>query len=200
MSVFSVRNITCALLMFGLAVLAGCASQSANQTAATNHDSHTSAPTAALKEGEARLGVPKIIEEEHHALHEELEAAIKAGGKTGEAAKLVEERLAPHFKKEEEYALPQLGLLSELAEGKVSADANKAIELSDKLKAELPKMLEEHKGIVEALEGLKRAATEEKSEIGLKFVETLSHHAVNEEQVMYPAAVLVGEYLKLKTK
>ena len=146
------------------------------------------------------LGVPKIVSEEHHALHEELEAAIKAGGKTGEAAKLVEERLAPHYRKEEEYALPQLGLLVELAEGKTSPDAKRAIELSDKLKAELPKMLEEHKSIVEALDALKKAATEEKSEIGLKFVETLSHHAVNEEQVMYPAAILVGEYLKAKGK
>ena len=197
MSVFSVRK----LLGFGAVIfLAGCATQSANQTAAVNHGSHANAPTAALKEGEAKLEAPKIIVEEHHALHEELEAAIKAGGKTGEAAKLVEERLAPHFKKEEEYALPQLGLLTELAEGRVSADAKKAIELSDKLKAELPKMLEEHKGIVEALDGLKKAATEEKSEVGLKFVETLSHHAVNEEQVMYPAAILVGEYLKLKVK
>ena len=203
MSVFSIRNITNTSLILGLGgvvFLAGYASQSANQTAATNHDSHTSAPTAALKEGEARLGVPKIIEEEHHALHEELEAAMKVGGKTGEAAKLVEERLAPHFKREEEYALPQLGFLVDLADGKLPADAKKAIELSDKLKAELPKMLEEHKGIVEALDALKKAATEEKSEVGLKFVETLSHHAVNEEQVMYPAAILVGEYLKLKTK
>lgn len=203
MSVFSVRNITNVSLVLGLGVvvfLAGCATQSANQSAAVNHDSHANAPTAAMKEGQAKLEPPKIIVEEHHALHEELEAAVKAGGKTGEAAKLVEERLAPHFKKEEEYALPQLGLLVDLSEGKMPADAKKAIELSDKLKAELPKMLEEHKGIVEALEALKKAATEEKSEVGLKFVETLSHHAVNEEQVMYPAAILVGEYLKLKVK
>ena len=88
----------------------------------------------------------------------------------------------------------------DLSEGKLPADAKQAIELSDKLKAELPRMLEEHKGSVEALEDLKKAATEEKSEVGLKFVETLSHHAVNEEQVMYPAAILVGGYLKLKTK
>ena len=53
---------------------------------------------------------------------------------------------------------------------------------------------------MEALEGLKKAATEEKSEVGLKFVETLTHHAMNEEQVMYPAAILVGEYLKVKSQ
>jgi hypothetical protein len=198
------RNISL-VLMFGVVLfLAGCASQSVDETGnqpAANQDSHASAPTAAaLKEGQSTLAVPKIVAEEHKALHEELEAAIKAGGKTGEAAKLVEERLTPHFKKEEEYALPQLGLLAELAEGKVSSDAKRAIELSDRLKAELPKMLEEHKQIVGALDALKKAATEEKSEVGLKFVETLSHHAVNEEQVMYPAAILVGEYLKLKVK
>jgi hemerythrin-like domain-containing protein len=184
---------------------AGCADQpiapAANQSAAADRESHTnSSSTAGLYEGQAKLGVPKIIEEEHQALHEELETAIKAGGKTGEAAKLVEERLSSHFKKEEEYALPQLGLLAELATGRISPDAKSAIELSDKLKAELPKMLEEHKAIVGALDVLKKAATEEKSEVGLKFVETLSHHAVNEEQVTYPAAILVGEYLKLKSQ
>lgn len=191
----------CSLILTLGLFLAGCANDPASPAAnqAANHDSHANVPaSAATNEGQAKLGVPKIIEEEHHALHAELEAAIKAGGKTGEAAKLVEEKLSPHFKKEEEYALPQLGLLEELAQGKSSADAKKAIELSDKLKAELPKMLEEHKQIVGALDALKKAATEEKSEIGLKFVETLSHHAVNEEQVMYPAAILVGEYLKLK--
>lgn len=207
MDVYSVRNLRSSLIFSVVVVvfMAGCASQpvdrARNQSTAADRESHANSPsTAGLNEGKATLGVPKIIEGEHHALHEELEAAIKAGGKTGDAAKLVEERLSPHFKKEEEYALPQLGLLAELADGKVGPDAKRAIELSDKLKAELPKMLEEHKAIVEALEGLKKAATEEKSEVGLKFVETLTHHAMNEEQVMYPAAILVGEYLKVKSQ
>lgn len=206
MSIFSINNVIrpSAVLLSGAALFfAACAAPAANnavkQATPASQASHADTTGADLKAGQAKLGVPKIIEEEHRALHEELEATIKAGGKTGEAAKLVEERLAPHFKKEEEYALPQLGILAELADGKVSADAKSAIELSDKLKAEMPKMIEEHKGIVEALDALKKAATDEKSEVGLKFVETLSHHAANEEAVMYPAAILVGEYLKIKT-
>ncbi len=206
MFIFNMINVTrsSAVFLSGAALfIAGCSAPAANdavkRSTPANQTSHADTTGADLKTGQAKLGVPKIIEEEHRALHEELEAAIKAGGKTGEAAKLVEERLAPHFKKEEEYALPQLGILAELAEGKMSADAKPAIELSDKLKAEMPRMLEEHKGIVEALDALKKAATEEKSEVGLKFVETLTHHAANEEAVMYPAAILVGEYLKIKT-
>lgn len=206
MFIFNMINVTrlSAVFLSGAALfIAGCSAPAANdavkRSTPANQTSHVDTTGADLKTGQAKLGVPKIIEEEHRALHEELEAATKAGGKTGEAAKLVEERLAPHFKKEEEYALPQLGILAELAEGKMSADAKRAIELSDRLKAEMPRMLEEHKGIVEALDALKKAATEEKSEVGLKFVETLTHHAANEEAVMYPAAILVGEYLKIKT-
>jgi hypothetical protein len=40
---------------------------------------------------------------------------MKEGGKVGEAAKAVANVLHPHFEKEEEYALPPLGLLSCLA-------------------------------------------------------------------------------------
>ena len=75
-----------------------------------------------------------------------------------------------------------------------------AIELSDRLKADMPKMLEEHKGIVEALNALKEAAKTENKTQAISFAEHLSAHAQNEEQVMYPAAILVGEYLKLKLK
>jgi hypothetical protein len=147
-----------------------------------------------------KLGVPTAIADEHREIHELLEVATKAGGKTGDAAKAVEERLSEHFKKEEEYALPQLGLLIDVAEGRTSPDAKTAIQLSDKLKAEMPKMLQEHKGIVEALEALKKSATEEKNQQALSFAEKLGAHARTEEQITYPAAILVGEYLKLRSK
>ena len=76
----------------------------------------------------------------------------------------------------------------------------RAIDLSDRLKADMPKMLEEHKAIVEALNALKEAAKTENKKQAISFAEHLLAHAQNEEQVMYPAAILVGEYLKLKLK
>lgn len=155
---------------------------------------------AAVQAGTAELKVPASLAAEHKELHEQLEAAIKAGGKTGEAAKIVEERLSVHFKGEEEYALPQLGLLVPLSEGKSPADAKRAIELSDKLKAQMPKMLEEHKGILEALDKLASAARDENKTQPVEFVEKLKAHAQNEEQITYPAAILVGEYLKSRQK
>ena len=144
--------------------------------------------------------VPSSISAEHKELHLALENVIKSGGKTGEAGKVVAERLGPHFEKEEQYALPELGLLPQLAEGKASADMKDVVDLSDKLKAELPQMLAEHKTIVAALDDLANAAKAENKTDAIEFTEKLKMHAQNEEEVLYPAAILVGEYLKLRLK
>ncbi len=179
-------------------MLAGCSGQAVNKPPVTDRGQNANVrPTSTLSDGKAKLGVPDAIAAEHKELHEQLELAIRAGGKTGEAAKVVEERLSEHFKKEEEYVLPQLGILAELAEGRFSPEFKKAIELSDKLKAEMPIMGREHKAIVEALGALKKAAETENNKQATIFADKLGHHAETEEQVMYPAAILVGEYLKL---
>lgn len=190
-----------AVAVFGAALLSACTGNAGNQPATNNpHAESAEHKSATDHDTKQKFEAPGAMVAEHRELHEELEKAVKSGGKTGDAAKVVEERLSVHFEKEEQFALPQLGLLAPLAQGKVTPDMKPAIELSDRLKAEMPKMLEEHKGIVEALENLEAAARAEKKPQALAFVETLSAHAENEEQVMYPAAILVGEYLKLKLK
>jgi hemerythrin len=182
-------------------VLAGCAGQAVDQTSRAEQNSTANKVSKpADKNPPAALGIPASIAAEHRELHEMLAKVIGSGGKTGEAAKEVEHRLSGHFEKEEEYALPQLGLLRQLAAGGDASDSRRAIELSDKLKADLPKMLEEHKSIVEALNVLSDAARSENKAEGQEFVTRLKGHAENEEEVMYPAAMLVGEYLKLRSK
>ena len=56
---------------------------------------------------------------EHEELHAELAKATKAGGRTGLAAQAVARVMHAHFEKEEEYALPPLGVLPDLAKGKI---------------------------------------------------------------------------------
>lgn len=188
------------------AACAACNNQTANQAvnAPVTHDAHDSNANTAASPSTGTMVMkpeaPSSITAEHRELHEQLELALKAGGKTGEAAGEVEKLLSTHFEKEEEYALPQLGLLSHLAMGHLSQDMREAIELSDRLKADMPKMLEEHKAIVAALDTLESAAIEENKPQAAEFAAHLKAHAVNEEQVTYPAAILVGEYLKLKLK
>jgi hypothetical protein len=144
------------------------------------------------------LNIPRSLKLEHEELHAELARATRAGGKTGESAKAVANILHPHFIKEEEYALPPLGLLSVLAEGKVVPEMKTVITMTDRLKSEHNQMLEEHKIVVAALKNLIDAAREENKMEYVRFAEKLTLHAQNEEEVLYPAAILVGEYMKLK--
>ena len=147
---------------------------------------------------EMEVNIPQSLKAEHAELHEELARAIKAGGGVGEAAKAVAELLHPHFVKEEEYALPPLGLLSTLAEGRATEEMRSALAMTNRLGADLPHMLQEHKAIVAALERLIIAAEQENKPEYALFAKKLMMHARNEEEVLYPAALLVGEYLKVK--
>jgi hemerythrin HHE cation binding domain-containing protein len=142
--------------------------------------------------------IPKSLQAEHAELHEELAKAIAAGGKVSEAAKTVAALLRTHFEKEEEYALPPLGVLSELAQGRVTPEMRGAIVMADKLKADLSHMFQEHKEIRLALTKLIAAAKQENKLEHARFAEKLILHAQNEEEVLYPAAILIGEYLKLR--
>ena len=143
---------------------------------------------------------PRPMKLEHEGLHKELVRATKSGGKTAEAAKAVAELLHPHFVKEEEYALPPLGILSAVARGKIAPEMGSAISMTERLKAELPQMIKEHKAIVGALKKLTRAAKAEKKPEVAHFAEKLILHAKTEEEFFYPASILVGEFLKARSQ
>ncbi|MBP0465184.1 hemerythrin domain-containing protein [Roseomonas sp. PWR1] len=144
------------------------------------------------------LLIPTPLKAEHDELHRALLRATTAGGRTGEAAREVARLLHPHFVKEEAFALPPLGLLAQLARGETPAPAvaEAAIGMAGRLRAELPEMLAEHGRIVGALEALVAAAdTEGHAEVAA-FAEALKQHARTEEEVLYPAAILLGDRLR----
>lgn len=141
---------------------------------------------------------PGSSKAEHGELRETLWRAEKAGGRTGEAAVAVMKVLFPHMFMEERYAVPPLKLLPLLARGEVTPDMRSILPRVDRLKAEMPRMLEDHQLIVLALRDLMRAATEEKLPEYVQIASKIIAHAQNEEEVLYPAAILVGEYVRLR--
>jgi hemerythrin HHE cation binding domain-containing protein len=151
-----------------------------------------------IEEAVMKFGVPEPMKIEHEELHSELVRATKAGGKTGEAARAVAKVLHPHFIKEEEYALPPLGLLVRLSKGEFGRDMSEVLAMTDKLEAELPRMLAEHREIITALQKLIAASQAEGKPEVAGFAEKLMLHAQTEEQVAYPTSLLIGRYVKLQ--
>lgn len=151
-----------------------------------------------VKNSAMKLQIPGSLQAEHKELHATLEKFTLLEGKTGAAARETARLLDPHFTKEEEYAMPQLGLLPALAEGKALDDTTEAIVKSEALKRDYDQMVAEHKQILASLERLDAAARDEKHPEVTRFTDALKMHAKNEEEVLYPAAILVGEYLKIR--
>ena len=135
------------------------------------------------------------MEQEHQELHQELRRITKMRGTIGDGAAQVAKVLHPHFERENELALPVIGVARELAEGKSSPDFPKALELANKFKAEYEKMLQEHVEIVKALGALEKAARRAKKQAVIRFAGKLKAHARIEEDVTYPAVLMTGKLL-----
>jgi hemerythrin superfamily protein len=145
------------------------------------------------------LKIPPSLKHEHGEMRASLEIAAKATGKSGEAAREVARLLLPHFRKEEEYALPPLDALTVLAGGNVPENPEAIIAKADRLRHELAEMLREHQAIGKALEDLYDTATGDARPELARFARKLLLHAQMEEQIYYPAALVIGDHLKLRT-
>jgi hypothetical protein len=148
------------------------------------------------KKESMRFDIPKPMKAEHDELHANLARLTQSGGRTGEAAKSVAKVL--NFVNENAYALPPLGLRVPLSQGKFECNMTGVLKMTDKLEAEMPTMLSEHKDIAAALKKLKDAARAEKKSAGVEFAEHLAAHAQTEEEITYPTALLIGLYVKSK--
>jgi iron-sulfur cluster repair protein YtfE (RIC family) len=144
------------------------------------------------------IAIPQSLQTEHEEIHEALVAATRAPGRVGAAAKELAAVLDPHFERENQIALPPLGLLAPLAAGETPAGMQEALAMTDALRKELPRMLEEHKRIRAATERLRTAALEENASSHERFAEELATHAQTEEEILYPAAILVGDIIRAR--
>lgn len=146
--------------------------------------------------GQRLLQVPASVRAEHQEIHQALVAATRASGEVGAAARALAVVLDPHFVREEQIALPPLGLLAPLARGERSQAMLAVLPLTDSLRAELPRMLREHQAIHAATVRLREVARAHRNQPALRLAEQLILHAQSEEQMMYPAALLVGDFVR----
>ena len=159
----------------------------------------TTAQSAARNQQQpSPLPVPSSLKAEHAEIQAELAAAMRSGGRTERAAKDVAQLLNAHFVKEEEFAFPILALLPRLTREEKTPERDEIIRRSERFKVELPQMLQEHKAIVAGLTKLLEAARKENKPEQVHLVEKLKLHAQTEEELLYPAALMIGDYLRLR--
>lgn len=183
MATWSNARFCIAAAVFGIA--AGILVSAAAQTSKTeSHEHHSTFP------------IPEAIRTEHAEIHDQLVAATKEQGQVGEAARRLAAVLDPHFLREEQIALPPLALLAPLSRGEFTPRMSEILVMTDALRAELPRMLEEHKAIRAATSRMGAAAKAEGNAAVERLAETLKVHAQTEEQVLYPAAILVGDIVR----
>jgi hemerythrin superfamily protein len=88
--------------------------------------------------------------------------------------------------------------MDQLMVGDWNRSMQDVLPLTDRLRAELHSMKEEHKAIVAALHTLISVARSEQKLEAARFAERLIMHAHMEEQILYPAALLVGELVRAR--
>ena len=142
--------------------------------------------------------MPSSIKNDHDALLARLRVITLFQDSTGAAAIRLMELMEHHFKEEENFVFPPLGLLPSLASGEVSEKSEEVIQLTEKLKSQLTHMSAEHQLIKAHMTELERAAMKDNHPEVITFIHDVGKHAAYEEEIFFPAAILVGEYLKLR--
>ena len=150
------------------------------------------------RSADIQIEIPESMRLEHEEIHAALVAATEEPGAVGEAARALAEVLHPHFVREEQIALPPLGLLAPLARGEYEPAMREVLPMTDSLEAEWSRMLQEHGVIAAAAVRLEEVARAEGNIEVQRLASTLQAHARAEEDVNYPAAILVGRVVRMQ--
>ncbi len=122
-------------------------------------------------------------------------------GKTGSIAEKLAMDLKSHIDREESLALPLLGILRDLVNAKLTnASTRRASSIYVKFEKEYPGMLHGHRELYKMLERLKKVGAEEGHLTAVRFAEAVEKHSQEEEEVLYPAALLAGRIAAKQNK
>jgi len=144
-----------------------------------------------------KITIPHCLRLEHDELREHFKVLMQEPGAIGHLSREIAHLMEPHFVKEEAFALPPLSLLAGMARGEPVADPDAVLAMTEKLRAELPVLHEEHRVFVQMLEKLLVITRETGHADYADFVYNLILHAKIEGEVLYPAALMVGDLLQV---
>jgi hypothetical protein len=155
------------------------------------------APTAAQTVSHAGQ-IPQSLRVEHENTLRELDALSRHRGAVGVEARKAFVLFKAHLQREEEFILPPLTLLPELADGKVTPDMKWAIDMADRVKAERELTYQQHTKITDAMNALADAARKVHDTAALDFAQGAVADSLNDMELEEPMSIVIGDYLKSK--
>ncbi len=140
--------------------------------------------------------IPQSVALEHKSVLAYLHRIAEKPTAEGAAAQKLIDLLVPHMAKEEEFILPPLTLLPDLAAGKVTPEMRWAIPLAERVKTEQATLLKIHDELSEAFIALLDAAETENDEVTVGFTKDLAADDLGDREVTEPLTILVGKILR----
>ncbi len=160
----------------------------------------TSAATQLVSPEPVELRIPESLQLSHAQLNAALLEAMQAGGQTMIAAEVVAQLLEPHLHKEDTEVLRILGFLAPLAADRIDLADAKDVSEWDELEKSERCLHEEHTALIAAAEKLRTIARAEDAHQVLDFAERLLLRIRLDEEILYPAALLIRNYVRLRSR
>lgn len=146
----------------------------------------------------SQAATPTSIKKEHEYLLDLIRQLSTNEDSAGKAASKILVTMEHHFSEEENYVLPPLGILPLLAAGKLPSNPDSIITLTKKFESNAAHMIAEHQLIKAYVDEWINADGANRNEI-LFFTNELEAHARLEEEILFPTAILIGNFLQLKS-
>jgi hypothetical protein len=136
------------------------------------------------------------LKQDHDELRAELAKATMEFGELGEVAKQVAKLCLPHFEIEEQVVFPLFSIVGDVTDGNVLAGIDAIHDLVNRFNEQREDLGKQHHAMIRAIESLWQIACEEGNEAVISLVHDLKSHEAMEEEVLYPAVLLIIKYAR----
>jgi hypothetical protein len=140
---------------------------------------------------------PRALAHVHDVLLDQLSYAVSLDSRTGEIARELDGVLKEHLRREDDTMNPVMSALVDMAGGHWPSDADRLGQRFQAAEGAYTRLLGDHAKIAALIGRLNEAAREDGEEEVVRLCDDLLVHLQLEEEVLYPAAVIAGRYLRL---
>jgi len=142
--------------------------------------------------------LPQSLIYEHEQTISELEGLTHHPGAVGVEATKALDLFKRHIAHEQEYILPPLTLLPDLADGKVSQDMAWALEMTDRVRTNQEQIFAEHAAVTDRMNALYVAALQAHDAEAADFAKSAAADSLNDLEILEPTVIMIGDYLRTK--